>query len=140
MANEYCTANVPYIGDKREDLVSSLVEVGLLAATRYDPAKTNGGDHFEGWLCKIMTHRCKDFFRKKSEGFGDRRYGNDNRIFLAGDTLDDAPDSDVDFGELISQRRLARWQAAAKLTEWSFEEFIAVTLDRAASELERSAA
>ena len=54
--------------------------------------------------------------------------------------MDDEPDSDVDFGKLISDRRLIRWQIAATMTGWTFEEFVVITLDRAATQIEKTAA
>jgi DNA-directed RNA polymerase specialized sigma24 family protein len=144
---DYIRGNVPYLAShRRDELVDFVTEKALMAAMRFDPERTTksygsqGGKHFDSYICDVMWNRCTDWQRSKAEGNGDRRYNNDNRIFLAGDTLDDAPDSDVDFGELISERRLSGWQAAARLTEWTFEEFVVVTLDRASAEIKRSAA
>jgi hypothetical protein len=131
-------APVPHIGDKRDDLVASMYERAIRKAMIYDPTMTNGGDHIQSFLAKHMEHEARDFFRRKRDGFGDARYNNQNRIVLS--PMDDDPDPDVDFGALISEKRLARWQAAARLTDWTFEEFVVITLDRAAAQVERTAA
>lgn len=146
VANDSLRAKGATLGDRFDDLVSSLCVVGLRAALRYDPEMTqakygkNGGEPFSSYLADVMEHRVIDFYRAKGEGFGDRRYNNDGRLVLAGDTTEDLVDLDFDFGRLISEGRLIRWQLAAKLTEWSFEEFVVITLDRAARDLERAAA
>ena len=144
---DYIRGNVPYLAShRRDELVDFVTEKALMAAMRFDPERTTksygsqGGKHFDSWICDIMWNRCTDWQRSKAEGNGDRRYQNDGRIVLAGDTLEDEPDADVNFEALISERRLARWQAAARLTEWTFEEFVVVTLDKAALQLEKAAA
>ena len=144
---DYIRGNVPYLAiHRRDELVDFVVEKALLAAMRFDPERpiksygSKGGNHFDSYICDVMMHRCTDWQRSKSEGNGDRRYDNDGRIFLAGDTLDDEPDSDVDFGKLISDRRLTRWQIAATMTGWTFEEFVVITLDRASAQIEKPAA
>jgi DNA-directed RNA polymerase specialized sigma24 family protein len=91
------------LGGKYEDLVSFLTLQALEAAIKYDPARTNGGYTFSSYLCDIMESRIPDFFRRKSEGFGDRRSGNDNRIILAGDTLDQEPDPDIQWGKVFNE-------------------------------------
>ena len=144
---DYIRGNVPYLAThRRDELVDFVVEKALMATMRFDPNTptksygSKGGNHFDSWICDVMGKRCLDWHRAKSEGNGDRRYANDNRIVLAGDTMDDEPDADVDFGKLVSDRRMVRWQVAATLTGWSFEEFVVITLDRAAAQIERTAA
>jgi hypothetical protein len=79
------------LGDRFEDLVSRLQMVGLQAALRFDPEREhlsygrNGGEPFASYVADVMDKRIDDHFRSKGEGFGDRRYGNDDRIVLAGD-------------------------------------------------------
>lgn len=126
-----------------EDLVSRLQLAGLQLALRYDPQRqskygSNGGDPFGSYVADVMDKRVDDFFRSKSEGFGDRRYGNDGRIVLVDDP--DPADHDTDFDELVDDRRRARWQQAAEATGWSLSEWIAITLDRAAASILREAA
>lgn len=127
-----------------DELVSFLTEHALRAIIRYDPQRvhlsygTNGGNPVSSWLADIMEQRCTDWYRSKAEGNGDRRYGNDNRITLTAMTGDD-PDPDVDFEALISARRMVRWQQAALLTEWTFTEWVCITLDRAAKDMEGAA-
>lgn len=132
------------LGDRFEDLVSRLQMVGLQAAIRYDPLREqahygqNGGEPFASYVADLMEKRVDDYFRSKAEGFGDRRYGNDNRIVLDDDP--DPADHDTDFEMLVDDRRRARWQQAADATGWTLSEFVAITLDKAAAGVLRSAA
>ena len=85
--------------------MSRLTIVGLQATIRYDPMReqrsygSNGGDPFASYLADIMGKRVDDYFRSKAEGFGDRRYGNDNRVVLDDDP--DPADHDTDFDQLV---------------------------------------
>lgn len=146
IVNDYCRANIPYLAlHRRDELTDFVIEKALLASMRFDPDKPtkkygqNGGKHFDSWICDEMWNRCIDWLRSKAEGNGDRRYSNDNRIFLAGDTLDDEPDPDLE-GKFISERKLVRWQKAAKLVGMTMEEWIPVTLDKAARRIEKTKA
>jgi hypothetical protein len=85
-----------------------------------------------------MVNRCPDFFRSKHEGFGDKRYGNHDRIVLADDP--DPADHDTDFHSLVDERRRARWQQAADSVGWQLEEWIVISLDKCAAGVLRSAA
>ena len=49
-------------------------------------------------------------------------------------------DTDLDFEKLLSERRVAEWQSAAHSVELSLEEWIAITLDRAAKAIKQAAA
>ena len=144
IANDYIARNVPYMGDRREDLVSFLVLKALESVGRFDASRAtttygqNGGRHFDSWICDIMEHRCIDWYRSKAEGNGDRRYQNDNRLVLS--PMDEDPDPDVDFDNLVSEKRLARWQSAAEATGWTFRDWVCITLDSAAAQIERAAA
>ena len=126
------------LGDRFEDLVSRLQMVGLQAALRYDPERfqakygQNGGEPFASYVADLMERRVDDYFRSKAEGFGDRRYGNDNRIVLADDP--DPADHDTDFDSLVDERRRARWQQAADRYGMTLSEFVVSTLDVAASQ------
>lgn len=132
------------LGDRFEDLVSRLRIVGLQAVLRYDPERRhesygkNGGEPFASYVADVMEKRVDDYFRSKAEGFGDRRYGNDNRVVLSDDP--DPADHDTDFEALVDERRRAKWQAAAVHTGWTLEEFVVITLDRAAKQVLESAA
>jgi hypothetical protein len=70
------------LGDRFDDLVSRLQLAGMQAALRFDPTRQhnsygmNGGDPFTSYASDIMDKRIDDFFRRRSEGFSDRRYGN----------------------------------------------------------------
>jgi hypothetical protein len=133
-------APIPHLGDKREDLVMAMVERGLKAALRYDPALTNGNgnQHAQSFLAKHMEHAAGDFFRRKSEGFGDARHGHNNRIVLS--PMDDDADPDVDFEDSVSEVRLLRWQRAARSCGYDFKDFVCFVLDDAADQVEARAA
>ncbi len=123
--------------DRYEDLVQSLVEVGCLYAPRYNSSIATGT--FEQYIAKKMAHRVDDFFRRKSEGFGDRRYGNDNRVDLTDDP--DPADHDLDFEDRINEKRTALWQAAANAGGLPLKDWMCASLDRAAEfDLKRAAA
>jgi len=128
------------LGGKYEDLHSFLVEQALRAALGYDPATSNAGYSFESYLCDVMEQRVPDWYRRKSEGFGDRRSGSDGRLVLSGDRMLEEADPDVDFEKLVSERRVARYQRAAKFRGWSVEEWIMITLDAAWRAAERQGA
>lgn len=91
------------LGGKYEDLVSFLVLQALEATIRYDPTRTGPNYTFPSYLCDIMERRVTDFYRRKSEGFGDSRSGNNGRIVLAGDTLDDEPDPDINWSYVYDE-------------------------------------
>lgn len=145
VTNDYLAANVPYITrERREDLADFLVEKALQATLRFRPTHptesyaTNGGAHYDSWIADIMTNRCIDWFRAKSEGNGDRRYGNDGRLELSDDP--DPADHDVDFTKLVGDRERADWQAAAQAVDWELDEWIKITLNKAAKYVLETAA
>lgn len=121
------------LGGKREDLTSYLTEKALEAMLRYDPATLGPGYTLTSWLCDIMEHRVIDFYRRKSEGYGDRRYGNDARIILAGDTLTDEPDPytwDEALQELTEDEeyeRLTLWANAAHTAKQPLPQWAGIT-------------
>lgn len=129
VANDYKRGNASWLGDRDDDFRSFLTEQGLKAAIRYDPSKANG-DQGVSFIWKIMERRCDDFYRLKSEGFGDSRYGNDGRIHLT-DQEDDF-DTDLDFDELLGKRRAAKWHKAAQQVALPVTEWVVQTLDLAA--------
>jgi hypothetical protein len=49
-----------------------------------------------------------------------------------------APDVDFDFGNMITEQRLERWESAAASTGASFEDFVTTWLDAAANAIERT--
>lgn len=120
------------LGGKYEDLVGFLCVQALEAVVRYDPAKSGPGYSFSSWVCDIMEQRVMDFYRRKSEGFGDRRHGNDQRLVLAGDDTEDF-DAEVDFEALLSERRMVVWHQAAERIGLPFTEWVVQTLDQAAA-------
>jgi DNA-directed RNA polymerase specialized sigma24 family protein len=91
------------LGGKYEDLVSFLTLQALEATIRYNPDRAKPGYTFASYLCDIMERRVPDFYRRKSEGFGDRRSGNDQRVILAGDTMDDEPDHTVNWANVFDE-------------------------------------
>lgn len=122
--------------DRYEDLIQHLVEIGCRYATRYNPNLAT--DTYERYLAKHMAHRIDDFFRSKAQGFGDRRYGNDNRYDLTDDP--DPPDHDLDFDTLITNKRRAQWQAAANHCQLPLQDWITASLDiMAHTDLQRHA-
>ena len=131
VANDYCRKHGAALGDRFDDLVSALLLAGCKAATKYDPARSGPNYSFSSFLWDKMELAVEpDFFRRKSEGFGDRRYGNDNRIVLADDP--DPADHDTDFEHLVDDRRRARWQDAARIADLELRDWILIVLDRAA--------
>jgi hypothetical protein len=121
-----------------EDLVGFLALHGVRAAVRYDPERRqalygrDGGDPFSSYIADVLAHRVTDWYRSKHEGQGDRRYGNDNRIVLSAMDEGNEVDTEVDFEGLLSERRFAEWQEAARAVELPLADWIAMTLDRAA--------
>ena len=127
------------LGDKYDDLVQTLALAGIRAALRYEPERSGPGYSFASYLWdKLELAIEPDFYRRKSQGFGDRRYGHDGRIALVDDF--DADEADFDFERLLSSKRLGTWQQAASLAGWEFSEWVAITLDRAARQVLRTAA
>jgi hypothetical protein len=128
-----------------EDLVGFLALAGVRAAVKYDPERhhttygRDGGVPFASWLADILAHRVVDFWRSKHEGHGDRRRNFDNRIVLSAMDDDADVDADVDFAKLVSEHRVLEWQRAARTVELPLEEWIAITLDRAAKVIRRAA-
>lgn len=130
--------------ERREDLVAYLALQGVRTAAGYDPERrqssygSNGGDAFESYLADILCHRVVDWYRSKAEGWGDGRYGDNNRIVLSAMDEELDVDSEPDFENLVSERRLAEWQTAADVVELPLAEWIVVTLDSAAKALRRA--
>jgi len=143
VANDALRLRGASLQDRFDDLASRLQIVGLEAALRYDPLRhqasygSNGGEPFSSYVADLMQHRVVDYYRSKAEGHGDRRYNNDNRIELSDDP--DPADHDVDFMELVDERRRAKWQKAAEATGWDLSQFIVTTLDIAADQIEAAA-
>jgi hypothetical protein len=121
-----------------------VVEKALVAVTSFDPERAtssygrNGGRHFDSWICDVMTWRCTDWLRAKREGNGDSRRGFANRVTLVGE-FDDNPDVDLEIERFLSTDRVAAWTAAADLVGVRLEEFVVITLDRAAAAIQAAA-
>jgi len=159
ITNDYVALHIPYLSqDRRDELADFVLEKALAATLRFRPDyptqsyASNGGSHFDSWICDIMANRCPDWFRSKSEGNGDRRYGNDNRVVFngfnrkadpdraLGGLEPDPADHDTDFEDLVDERRRSRWQQAADTTGWPLSEWVVITLDRGAKQVLESAA
>jgi hypothetical protein len=124
------------LGGKYEDLVSFLLVQAMQAIVRLDPTKLGPNYSLASYICDVMEHRVPDFYRRKAEGFGDRRSGADNRIVLMGDKTEDF-DANFDFEQLMSDRRLAAYSRAAKIHGLELADWIVISLDLAARHAER---
>lgn len=114
-ANNAC-ARLPYAPPGlQDDLTSYLVEVGLRQALLYDVARSGDGYTFPSYVYDVMAQRVVDFFRRKSEGFGDKRHNCHNRISLAADPLQDFAGVAVEDDPLEPDARMAAMQLADEL-------------------------
>lgn len=126
-----------------EDLTSFLVVQGLRAAITWDPSVkfrtygSNGGSPAASYLADVMERRCVDYFRSKAEGFGDKRYGNHDRVVLS--PMEDDADPDVDFELSLSESRVARWQRHAQSRGWSLADMVCFVMDDACDQFEHAA-
>lgn len=121
VANDYLRLHGATLGSRYDDLVQFLCLHGLKAALNFDTGRnhstygSNGGDVFASYLADVLENRCTDFYRSKAEGFGDARYGNNDRIVLS--PMDEDPDSD-EFEDLLNEKQTLRyrdyWYAAAQ--------------------------
>lgn len=140
IARAYCQRTGAKLGDRLEDLLSVLHEAGCKAALAYDPTRAGPGYSFRSWVGDKMELAIEpDFFRRKREGFGDRRYGNDGRLELSADAPADV-DPEIDFAKLMSERKLARWQRAADVLELPLQDFVSQAIDQYARAVLRRAA
>jgi DNA-directed RNA polymerase specialized sigma24 family protein len=152
------------LGGKYEDLVSFLALQALEAAIRYEAPTEPTRYAFTSYLCDIMELRITDWYRRKSEGFGDSRSGSNGRVVFATDHLEDGPYEHPELAEstveadhhyagaaaalstpmydwpLISEAVALSWVRAAALTGQPFQLWIRRTLDIAATHQHRSAA
>lgn len=90
-ANHHCN-RIPYAPPGLADeLASFLLEQALRATLRYDPGRSGGSGSytFPSYLWDVMNMRVADFYRRKSEGFGDSRSGSNDRLVLKGEPLDE---------------------------------------------------
>lgn len=142
VANDALRLRGAVLQDRFDDLVSRLVMVGMESAWRYDPEREhvsygrNGGEPFASYVADVMDKRVDDYFRSKHEGFGDRRYGNDNRIVLT-DELDTTEQTNFDF---VLDIERVKWQRAAEATGQDLDMWMVNALNRAANETLRNAA
>jgi DNA-directed RNA polymerase specialized sigma24 family protein len=83
----------PYCSEAtRQALTSYLTEVALRETLRYDATRSGEGYSFPSYVWDILNLRVSDFYRRKSEGFGDKRSGSANRVTLSADPLADLHD------------------------------------------------
>jgi hypothetical protein len=129
VANDELRRKGSYLGDRYEDLVGWLVVVGCRAAIAYNPARANGNYQASTYLYDVMEKRIPDFYRRKGEGFGDTRKKYTAQVDLVDEY---EPADNVDFEGLVDDRRRSQWQRAADVAGWSLEEWVVITLDKAA--------
>ena len=109
IANGYARRTGSGLDSRLDDLAQHLALTATRRALLYDPAK-NPNSTFTSYLWDIMEPACIDWHRRKAEGFGDRRYGHDNRVDLAGDTTGgefQTPPGDISSGLLSESEALA---------------------------------
>ncbi len=134
IANDGTRLRGSTLQDRFDDLVSRLTIVGLEAAFRFNPERemksygSRGGDPFESYVSDIMGKRVDDYFRSKSEGFGDRRYGNDNRLVLT----DDFDATEPVVFDIIGDHERAKWQQAAQAAGQDLDGWMVNALNREA--------
>lgn len=159
VANAYCRKTGATLGDRIHDMAQHLALTATRRALNYKP-ELNKSSTFASYLWDIMEPACIDYFRRKAEGHGDRRYGHDNRIDLAGDTITEIAAQEEpasDDGEpgtrwryaawlvqqpftawpVVHERRVIRWQRAADEADLPLDEFIVVAADVYAGVMER---
>lgn len=141
------------LGDRHEDLVMYLVELGCRKAVTYNPAKSSPSYTFSSYLYDIMARRVPDFYRSKSEGFGDKRRNQHDRLHVTSKpgqtsfstaagvyrlhTDDDPPSALVDdqtdaLARLIDQDTLTRYTKAAERAGLTLATWVHTTLEAAA--------
>lgn len=134
--------------DRFEDLVSRLVMVGMESAWKYDPERehlrygANGGEPFASYVADVMGKRVDDYFRSKAEGFGDRRYGFDNRVTLT-DELDTTEATDFwarDSAGHVTEYERVRWQKAAQTQGQDLDQWMVNACNRVAKQVLEAAA
>lgn len=141
IANDALRLRGASLQDRFDDLVSRLVIVGLQQAIKYDPQREhvkygrNGGEPFASYVADVMDRRVDDYFRSKAEGFGDRRYGNDNRVVLT-DELDTTEQTNFDF---VLDIERVKWQKAAQAVNQDLDQWMVNALNRAANDTLRAA-
>lgn len=163
VAHAYCRRTGSGLDTRIDDLAQHLALTASRRALLFDPARTTST--FASYLWDIMEPACIDWHRRKAEGFGDRRYGHDNRITLTGDNIDQTtqdpheaiPDDDTEprtrwryaawliqqrFSDwpVVHERRINRWQRAADLADLPLDQFVVHAADVYAQVMERRAA
>ena len=99
----------PYCSETtRHDLASYLTEVAIKETLRYDATRSGDNYSFASYVWDVLHLRVADFYRRKSEGFGDKRSGSANRVKLNADPLADLDEAvwdrdDVGLGEAIQE-------------------------------------
>lgn len=109
IANAYCRKTGAGLDTRIDDLAQYLALTATRQALMYDPLK-NPNSTFTSYLWDIMEQRCVDFFRSKGNGFGDRRYGHDNRVTLAGENIEGVSEpapGDISSGLISEREKLA---------------------------------
>lgn len=161
IANSYCRRTGSGLDSRIDDLVQHLALTATRRACNYEPAK-NPSSTFASWLWDSLDPgACIDWHRRKAEGFGDRRYGLDNRVSPS-DTIDTLPapltDEDEDDPDArwryaawviqqrfsdwstVHERRVIRWQHGADIADLPFDQYVARALDVMTRAMEKRAA
>jgi DNA-directed RNA polymerase specialized sigma24 family protein len=166
IANGYCRKTGAGLDTRIDDLAQYLALTATRQALMYDPAR-NPNSTFTSYLWDIMEQRCVDWYRRKGEGFADRRYYPTNPVSLVGDEVDlgyttDGPDQAVPdddteprtrwryaawlvqqkFAEwpVVHERRIVRWQRAADIADLPLDQFVVHAADVYAQVMEKRAA
>jgi DNA-directed RNA polymerase specialized sigma subunit len=140
IAHDYQRRTGSHLADKHDDLVQFLALTGLRAASAYQPGKSGADYTFDSYIWDIMERRITDFFRRKSEGFGDRRHGHDNRVILPQyeADLDDVVDPEIQIDAYIAERLIRRCKRAADRLGMPLEKWISGTLNNTLADLEET--
>lgn len=162
VAHGYCRRTGSGLDVRIDDLAQHLAQLVCRRALMYDTA-LNPNSSFASWAWDIMDpNGCIDWFRKKAEGHGDRRYGHDGRIVLAGDDIAQlAAKEDPETTELtyvlpavlafwrglsrrieprVSEKRLRAWNQAANAAGLPLDQFMVRAADVYAQAMEQRAA
>lgn len=136
IAHRYCQKTNTNLDVRIDDLAQHLALTACRRTLAYRP-ELNRRSTFASYLYDILEPACIDFFRRKGEGFQDRRYyGVEPRVELAGDlqALDEGDgylEVDVTLEEAAAQ--LAAERGLSSSAVWALEE-VATRIERGFTE------